>query len=75
MITKAKATTTTTTKAVCRKLWIPQKIDTKGRTRIRHQNGMEMPYPMNHHFLHGVPICSNKVATKWRISLTLREII
>ena len=61
----------------CERPFVIEKIDTKGRTRIRHQNGMviEMPYPMNHHFLHGVPICSNKVATKWRISLTLREII
>jgi hypothetical protein len=45
----------------------------KVRKRILHKNGwvIEMPYPMNHHYLHSVPACKSD---RWRISLTFREI-
>jgi len=61
----------------CERPFLIEKIDTKERKRILHESGMaiEMPYPMNHHYLHSVPSCSPKIATRWRISLTFRDIV
>ena len=61
----------------CERPFVIENADTKERTRILHKNGMviEMPFPMNHYYLHSVPPCSNTIANKWRISLTMREII
>ena len=61
----------------CERYFMIEEEETKKRERILHKNGMiiEMPYPMNHHYLHSIPACSNKKADKWRISLTFREII
>ena len=43
------------------------------KQRIPHRKGLciEMPYPMNQHYKHGVPPCRTE---KCRISLTFREI-
>ena len=45
----------------------------KEKQRISHRKGLciEMPYPMNQHYKHGVPPCRTE---KCRISLTFREI-
>jgi alkylated DNA repair dioxygenase AlkB len=61
----------------CERPFMIEKCDTLTRQRILHKNGMviEMPYPMNHHYFHSVPSCSAKIATRWRISLTFREIV
>ena len=47
--------------------------ETKEKQRILHSKGLciEMPYPMNQHYKHGVPPCKTD---QCRISLTLREI-
>ena len=46
---------------------------TKEKLRIPHKKGLciEMPYPMNQHYKHGIPTCRTE---KCRISLTFREI-
>jgi alkylated DNA repair dioxygenase AlkB len=61
----------------CERTFMTERGYSKERNKILHKNGwvIEMPYPMNHEYYHAVPPCSEKVATKWRISLTLREII
>ena len=61
----------------CDRPFIIEKIDTKERKRIIHKAGevIEMPYPMNHYYMHSIPPCSSKIASRWRISLTFREII
>lgn len=47
----------------------------KDTETIPHESGMiiYMPHPMNHHYLHGVPV--RKKVNGTRISLTFREII
>jgi alkylated DNA repair dioxygenase AlkB len=47
--------------------------DTKDKQRILHTKGLciEMPYPMNQHYKHGIPTCSTD---QCRISLTFREV-
>jgi len=47
--------------------------DTKEKQRILHTKGLciEMPYPMNQHYKHGIPTCRTDLC---RISLTFREI-
>ena len=47
--------------------------DTKQKQRILHTKGLciEMPYPMNQHYKHGIPTCSTD---QCRISLTFREV-
>jgi len=47
--------------------------DTKEKQRILHRKGLciEMPYPMNQHYKHGIPTCSTD---QCRISLTFREV-
>jgi len=61
----------------CERPFMIEKLDTHKRQRILHKNGwvIEMPFPMNHFYFHSVPSCSNKIADRWRISLTFREII
>jgi alkylated DNA repair dioxygenase AlkB len=73
----AKETGFATLSFGCERPFMIEKIDTKERKRILHKNGMviEMPYPMNHYYYHSVPSCSPKIATRWRISLTFREIV
>ena len=46
---------------------------TREKERILHKKGLciEMPYPMNQHYKHGVPPCSTE---QCRISLTFREV-
>ena len=46
---------------------------TKVKTKLFHLHGsvIDMPYPMNHQYKHGVPPCSG---TECRISLTFRQI-
>ena len=47
--------------------------DTKDKQRILHKKGLciEMPFPMNQHYKHGIPPCNTD---QCRISLTFREI-
>jgi len=47
--------------------------DTKEKQRILHKKGLciEMPFPMNQHYKHGIPPCKTE---QCRISLTFREI-
>ena len=47
--------------------------DTKDKQRILHKKGLciEMPFPMNQHYKHGIPPCSTD---QCRISLTFREV-
>ena len=46
---------------------------TKAKQRILHRKGLciEMPFPMNQHYKHGVPTCRTE---ECRISLTFRQI-
>jgi alkylated DNA repair dioxygenase AlkB len=48
--------------------------DTKQKQRILHTKGLciEMPYPMNQHYKHGIPTCRTDLC---RVSLTFREIM
>jgi alkylated DNA repair dioxygenase AlkB len=47
--------------------------DTREKQRILHKKGLciEMPFPMNQHYKHGIPPCNTD---QCRISLTFREI-
>ena len=46
---------------------------TKAKQRILHRKGLciEMPFPMNQHYKHGIPTCRTE---ECRISLTFRQI-
>ena len=46
---------------------------TKAKQRILHKKGLciEMPFPMNQHYKHGIPTCRTE---ECRISLTFRQI-
>ena len=55
------------------RVFLLENNETKQKTKIKHEKGhvINMPYPMNHNYKHGVPPCSTKDC---RISLTFREI-
>ena len=55
------------------RVFLIEENKSKEKQRINHKKGLciEMPYPMNQHYKHGVPPCRTE---KCRISLTFREI-